>query len=65
MKTIAASCVFIGLSCGAALGWGQEGHSIVADVAQHRLTPAAAADVARLLGANHDATTQCVSESAA
>lgn len=34
-------------------------------VAQHRLTPAAAADVARLLGANHDATTQCVSESAA
>jgi hypothetical protein len=53
MKTIAASCVFIGLSCGAALGWGQEGHSIVAEVAQHRLTPEAAAEVARLLGANH------------
>lgn len=53
MKTIASSCVFVALSCGAALGWGQEGHSIVAEVAQHRLTPEAATEVARLLGANH------------
>jgi hypothetical protein len=35
---------------GQALAWGQEGHSIIAEVAQHRLTPAAAAEVARLLG---------------
>jgi hypothetical protein len=36
MKTIAASCVFVAMSCGIAFGWGQEGHSIVAEVAQHR-----------------------------
>jgi hypothetical protein len=33
-----------------ALAWGSEGHSIVAEVAQHRLTPQAAAEVDRLLG---------------
>lgn len=33
-----------------ALAWGQEGHSIIAEIAQHRLTPAAAAEVGRLLG---------------
>src|SRR5579871_495112 len=35
---------------GQALAWGQEGHSIIAEVAQHRLSPPAAAEVARLLG---------------
>src|SRR5262245_22450148 len=36
-----------------AWGWGQEGHSIIAEVAQRRLTSSATADVARLLGNNH------------
>lgn len=35
---------------GQALAWGQEGHSIIGEVAQHRLTPQAAAAVSRLLG---------------
>jgi hypothetical protein len=35
---------------GQALAWGQEGHSIIAELAQHRLTPEAAAEVGRLLG---------------
>ncbi len=34
----------------AAYGWGADGHSIVAEIAQRRLTPEAAAAVARLLG---------------
>ncbi len=38
---------------GAAWGWGQEGHSIVAEIAQRRLAPAAAAMVERLLGKGH------------
>jgi hypothetical protein len=33
-----------------ALAWGPEGHSIVAEIAQRRLTPAASAAVARVLG---------------
>ena len=33
-----------------AFAWGQEGHSIVAEIAQRALTPAAAAQVAKLLG---------------
>lgn len=33
-----------------AFAWGQEGHSIIAEVAQHRLSPQAAAEVTRLLG---------------
>jgi hypothetical protein len=40
-------------STGQALAWGQEGHSIVAEIAQRRLTPEAAAMVARLLGPGH------------
>jgi hypothetical protein len=35
-----------------ALAWGQEGHSIIAEIAQQRLSPAAHAEVARLLGSN-------------
>lgn len=33
--------------------WGQEGHSIIAEIAQRRMSPQAAAEVARLLGSNH------------
>lgn len=36
----------------AAYGWGSEGHSIVAEIAQRRLSPEATAMVARLLGPN-------------
>ncbi|WP_316186559.1 MULTISPECIES: S1/P1 nuclease [unclassified Bradyrhizobium] len=52
-STVSSSLIFLVTSCSAALGWGQEGHSIVAEVAQRRLTPAASAAVARLLGDNH------------
>src|SRR5882757_4125484 len=33
--------------------WGQEGHSIIAEIAQRRLSPQATAEVGRLLGPNH------------
>jgi nuclease S1 len=33
-----------------AMAWGQEGHSIVAELAQRRLTPTAANELSRLLG---------------
>jgi len=36
--------------CDRALAWGQEGHSIVAEIGQRRLSPPAAATVARALG---------------
>src|SRR5262245_51929728 len=36
-----------------ALAWGPEGHSIIAELAQRRLSPAAAAAVGRLLGPGH------------
>ena len=52
-RTLALSAA---LSCGLvgqALAWGPEGHSIVAEIAQRRLSPAAAALVANLLGSGH------------
>jgi hypothetical protein len=36
-----------------ALAWGPEGHSIIAELAQRRLSPRAAAEVERLLGLGH------------
>ncbi len=36
----------------AAYAWGPEGHSIIAEIAQRRLTPAAAAQVRQILGEN-------------
>jgi len=44
--------VFVSLT-GKALAWGQEGHSIIAEVAQRRLSPAAVDVVKDLLGAGH------------
>jgi hypothetical protein len=38
------------LACQPVLAWGPEGHSIVAEIAQRRLTPAAQAQVERALG---------------
>ncbi len=39
--------------CHRALAWGQEGHSIVAEIAQRRLSPRASAMAARTLGRGH------------
>ena len=50
--TIAALVLACG-SAGEALAWGQEGHSIIAEVAQHRLSPDASVEVGRLLGSGH------------
>ncbi len=42
--------VFVLLSStAAAYAWGEEGHSIVAEVAEHRLSPAAQSEVSVLL----------------
>jgi len=50
---LAAVIVLVGAPCDQALAWGQEGHSIVAEIAQRRLSPPAAAAVARTLGRGH------------
>jgi hypothetical protein len=53
---VAAGCLAaaILLGCGGhAFAWDQEGHSIVAEIAQRRLSPAAAAAVERVLGRGH------------
>jgi hypothetical protein len=53
MRSIALSAVFACALISQALAWGQEGHSIVAEVAQRRLSPEAAAMVEQLLGRGH------------
>jgi hypothetical protein len=50
---IALMIPLMGMATGPAAAWGPEGHSIVAEIAQRRLTPDAAALVARLLGTGH------------
>jgi hypothetical protein len=55
VSTPRSVAVLLGLSLAGtyappALGWGAEGHSIVAELAQRRLTPQAASAVAALLG---------------
>jgi len=47
------SFCLLALSTSSAWAWGQEGHSIIAEIAQRRLSPKATAEVARLLGPNH------------
>jgi hypothetical protein len=52
----AAGCLAAALAIGCgghAFAWDQEGHSIVAEIAQRRLSPAAAAAVERVLGRGH------------
>ncbi len=49
----AGLALLLGFRCDRALAWGQEGHSIVAEIAQRRLSPQAAAMVARTLGRGH------------
>lgn len=48
MKRIA--CALACLAAANALAWGSDGHSIVAEIAQRRLTPEARAEAERLLG---------------
>jgi len=50
MRSIVLAVVFAAAGAGPALAWGQEGHSIVAEIAQRRLTPAAGTAVAKMLG---------------
>jgi hypothetical protein len=53
MKRLAAVLMLSLTAQSPAWAWGQEGHSIVAEIAQRRLSPAATVGIARLLGANH------------
>jgi hypothetical protein len=53
MHHVLRSICLLMLSTSSAWAWGQEGHAIIAEIAQRRLTPKASAEVARLLGLNH------------
>jgi hypothetical protein len=50
---IALSVALLLLSTSASFGFGQEGHSAIAELAHRRLAPAALANVERLLGKGH------------
>ena len=53
MRTLALSATLAVALGGQALAWGQEGHSIIAEIAQRRLSPEAARSVEQLLGRGH------------
>jgi len=53
MRTLALSAMLAVTFGGQALAWGQEGHSIIAEIAQRRLSPEAARSVEQLLGRGH------------
>ena len=53
MRTLVLSAMLAAVFCGEALAWGQEGHSIVAEIAQRRLSPEAARAAEQLLGRGH------------
>jgi hypothetical protein len=54
-RTIArfAGLLLLTMTSTEAWAWGQEGHSIIAEIAQRRLSAAAAAEVARAIGPGH------------
>lgn len=52
MVRILVACLLLAVPS-LAWAWGQEGHSIIAEIAQRRLTPDSTAEVQRLLGSNH------------
>lgn len=52
-RAFAIAALIAGAWSANAFAWGQEGHSIIGEVAQHRLNPQATAEVFRLLGTNH------------
>jgi hypothetical protein len=53
LKVMAIAFAWSGLLITQALPWGQEGHSIIAEIAQRRLAPHAATAVESLLGRGH------------
>jgi hypothetical protein len=57
MKTIIAATIALTLSTGAALAWGDDGHKVVALIAEHYLTPSAKKQVDSLLAADTDGLT--------
>ena len=52
-EAIAFALLLAPAPCTEAFAWGQEGHSIVAEIAQRRLSPQASAVIARTLGRGH------------
>jgi len=50
MKAIALTALLLAASIGQALAWGEEGHAIVAEIAQRRLNDEARAAVSKILG---------------
>src|SRR5258706_6674268 len=53
LKVVAFALAWTGLLITEAFPWGQEGHSIIAEIAQRRLAPHAATVVESLLGRGH------------
>lgn len=53
MRRSVLAALLLLTSTSAALAWGQEGHSIVAELGQRRLSPEAAAAVEQILGRGH------------
>lgn len=53
MRTLVAAFAWTCALVGQALPWGQEGHSVVAEIAQRRLSSGAASTVESLLGKGH------------
>lgn len=53
MRTFSLTVLFGAALIGQAWAWGQEGHSIIAEIAQRRLSPEASAAVEQLLGRGH------------
>ncbi|MBV9044204.1 MAG: S1/P1 nuclease [Alphaproteobacteria bacterium] len=53
MRRPALAAVLLLASTSAAFAWGSEGHSIVAEIANRRLSPEAFAEVERLMGKGH------------
>lgn len=52
MRLVALAALLACLAS-SAWAWGQEGHSIIGEIAQRRLSPQASAEVARVLGQGH------------
>ncbi len=49
MRTLSAACLLVTISGTTALGWGQEGHAIIAEIAQRRLNDTARAGISAIL----------------
>jgi hypothetical protein len=58
MKVLGLAILLLFTGVSEALAWGQEGHSIVAEIAQRRLTPAARQRVSELLAGEFPGLTE-------